>query len=101
MCARPPVDCLLVRWLRATDAPTPFVIGSFLAVDELYELRDDPYELTNLAADPRYTGELERLMSLIWERVKATGDTTLLNTHYYSMRFAVIGPNAALEAARL
>ena len=34
-------------------------------------------------------------MGLVWERVQATGDQTLLNTHYYSMRFAVVGPNAA------
>jgi hypothetical protein len=65
------------------------------AVDELYDLAADPDELRNLAAEPRWRPTLERLMGLVWERVQATGDRTLLNTHYYSMRFAVVGPNAA------
>ena len=64
-------------------------------VDEMYDLATDPHEMRNLAAEPQWQPTLERLMGLIWERVTATGDQTLLNTHYYSMRFAVVGPNVA------
>ena len=63
--------------------------------DELYCHATDPHELTNLAAEPEHRQRVEEMMAKVWGRVEATGDGALLNTHYYSMRFAAVGPNAA------
>ena len=41
------------------------------------------------AADPE---RVRYMMHQIWARSEATGDRALLNTHYYSMRFAAVGP---------
>lgn len=61
--------------------------------DELYDLENDPYETNNLAANPAYQERLHAMMREIWIKVHATGDRTLEETQYYSMRFACIGPD--------
>jgi arylsulfatase A-like enzyme len=61
--------------------------------DELYDLRADPAELRNLATDPRQHERCMAMMERIWQRVNASGDRTLAETHYYSMRFALVGPH--------
>ena len=43
----------------------------------------------------KHRKRVEEMMAKVWGRVEATRDETLLNTHYYSMRFAAVGPNAA------
>ena len=37
------------------------------------------------------------MMGQVWERVRVTGDKPLYNTHYYSMRFAALGPEAKAD----
>ena len=69
-----------------------FVFNGF-DFDELYNLADDPYEMTNLAARPEYADRVRHMMTEIWRKMHETGDNTLLNTHYHSMRFAAVGPN--------
>lgn len=70
-----------------------FVFNGF-DFDELYNLADDPWELANLASRPEHADRVREMMTAIWRRMHETGDTTLLNSHYHSMRFAAIGPNA-------
>ena len=70
-----------------------FVFNGF-DFDELYNLADDPWEMRNLAAQPEQADRVRRMMTAIWRRMHETGDTTLLNTHYHSMRFATVGPNS-------
>ncbi len=41
---------------------------------ELYDLRKDPYEMTNLAEDPAYAKVAEELESRLMSELKATGD---------------------------
>jgi arylsulfatase A-like enzyme len=65
--------------------------------DELYNLADDPWEMTNLAADPQHAGRVQQMMKGVWRRMQETGDTSLLNTHYHSMRFAAVGPNSGTQ----
>jgi arylsulfatase A-like enzyme len=60
--------------------------------DELYNLADDPHELKNLAAEPQCADKARHLMAQIWRRAAQTQDHTLVNTHYPSMRFGVVGP---------
>lgn len=69
-----------------------FVFNGF-DFDELYNLQDDPFELTNLADRPEHADRIRKMMAGIWRRMHETGDTTLLNSHYHSMRFAAVGPN--------
>ena len=67
-----------------------FVFNGF-DFDELYNLADDPAEMHNLA--PGQAERVRQMMKQIWAHLDATGDRALVNTHYYSMRFAAVGPN--------
>ncbi len=69
-----------------------FVFNGF-DFDELYHLADDPLEVTNLIDRPEYADRVRQMMTGVWRRMHETGDTTLLNSHYHSMRFGVVGPN--------
>lgn len=73
-----------------------FVFNGF-DFDELYNLRDDPHELSNLAGDESHRALVESLMADVWRWVRDTGDRAIHESHYYSMRFAAVGPNAAAE----
>lgn len=43
-------------------------------VEELYDTREDPHEIRNLAADPAYTPILERLRAAVDEWIEEVGD---------------------------
>ncbi len=73
------------------DGPWKFVFNGF-DFDELYQLEEDPGELHNLAADPTHQARLQQLTQQMWQRVAATGDHSLLNSHYPIMRVAPVGP---------
>ena len=60
--------------------------------DELYNLADDPFEMDNLANDPAYAERLEAMTRRMWQIVVESGDHSLFNTHYPSMRMAAAGP---------
>lgn len=70
-----------------------FVFNGF-DFDELYNLADDPDESKNLAADPAQQDRVESMMGEIWRRIRETGDRTLAETHYFSMRIGAVGPNS-------
>lgn len=69
-----------------------FVFNGF-DFDELYDLASDPDELHNLAGDPAQEGRLRSMMGQIWREIRETGDRTLEETHYFSMRLGVVGPD--------
>ena len=69
-----------------------FVFNGF-DFDELYNLHQDPAEMHNLAAQPEQVQRIHYMMGKIWDRLQATNDQAIINTHYYSMRFAAVGPN--------
>lgn len=50
-------------------------------LEELYDVRSDPWETTNLAADPRYIKELERLRGQCLGWMLRTGDLGFLPEH--------------------
>jgi arylsulfatase A-like enzyme len=60
--------------------------------DELYHLKEDPWELTNRINDPDCAAILHRLVLCMWQTIKETGDHALLNTHYPILRLAPFGP---------
>ena len=61
--------------------------------DELYNLKDDPHEMTNLIDQPEHAGRIRQMMAGIWKIVRDTGDRAIEESHYYSMRMACVGPN--------
>jgi len=63
--------------------------------DELYNLADDSHEMRNLAGDSVHRDVVESMTAGIWRWVRETGDRAIYESHYYSMRFAAVGPNAA------
>jgi arylsulfatase A-like enzyme len=65
--------------------------------DEMYDLQADPYELENVAEDPRYREVADDLMRRVWQRIHRTGDRALIETHYSPMRFARVGPLLGAE----
>ena len=64
--------------------------------DELYNLRDHPEEVCNLAADVDQQHRIESRMAEIWSRVGDTGDRAILESQYFSMRLVCVGPSVAL-----
>ena len=76
------------------QGPWKFVFNGF-DFDELYNLDEDPHEMHNRARDPDQQQRIEAMMSEIWARVRDTGDRAILESHYFSMRFACVGPEAA------
>jgi arylsulfatase A-like enzyme len=69
-----------------------FIFNGF-DYDELYDLANDPYEMKNLADKPQYQERIKTMMKKVWERIINTGDKALIESHYYSMRFACLGPD--------
>ena len=45
--------------------------------EELYKLGEDPWELSNLASDPQYTSDKERLRMALVDWMKQQGDLGL------------------------
>jgi arylsulfatase A-like enzyme len=60
--------------------------------DELYNLEEDPHELTNRIADLACAPVVRHLMARAWRRVHDTHDHALLNSHYPVLRLAPYGP---------
>jgi arylsulfatase A-like enzyme len=59
---------------------------------ELYHLTDDPLELHNLADDPAFAGERQRLDALLRQKMAATGATTDRTEPQGSLADPVMGP---------
>ena len=60
--------------------------------DELYDLETDPDELTNLIDHPEQQERADAMMRKIWERIQETGDRTIEESHYFSLRLGRVGP---------
>ena len=75
------------------DGDWKFVHNGF-DYDELYNLAADPFEMNNLAQDPAHAERLAAMTRRMWEIVIESGDHSLFNTHYASMRMAAVGPGS-------
>lgn len=62
--------------------------------DELYDLAQDPAEMQNRIADPDLADVRQNLLCRLWRQVHATGDDTLAQAHYWTMRFLEAGPDS-------
>lgn len=66
-----------------------FVYNAF-DYDELYDLKNDPHQLTNLAGDPQFAGVLKALYKRIWQFADAHRDQ--LTDGYITTAMATYGP---------
>jgi arylsulfatase A-like enzyme len=64
--------------------------------DELYNLATDPHELHNLAGDPDQRTVSESMAARMWEIMRQTGDTSMVQAQYGMFRFAPVGPEARI-----
>ncbi len=71
-----------------------FVFNGF-DFDELYDLSTDPSEMINLIEVPEHQDRADAMMATIWKTIQETGDRTLNETHYFSMRLGRVGPNSS------
>ena len=60
--------------------------------DELYNLDDDPYEMTNLVDHPDHKDQLRVLTKHMWQVIRDTKDQALWNSQYPVLRVAPFGP---------
>jgi arylsulfatase A-like enzyme len=60
--------------------------------DEMYDLKNDPQELRNLADDPAHRERADAMMAAVWRRIRDTGDKTLWESHWPGVRWARVGP---------
>ncbi len=74
------------------EGPWKFVFNGF-DYDELYNLEDDPNEMQNLVNEESQQDRVRKMMAKVWKRVRETGDRAILESHYFSMRFAAVGPD--------
>ena len=65
--------------------------------DELYDLSSDPGEIRNLIDVPEHQDRADAMMRRIWERIRETGDRTLAESHYFSLRLGRVGPESGLD----
>jgi arylsulfatase A-like enzyme len=69
-----------------------YILNAF-DFDEMYDLAADPAELNNVAADPAYAARKEEMLQRIWRSIHATGDRTLAEAQYWTLRFFDLGPD--------
>lgn len=63
---------LFKQWMAKDSARTSFYVVR--PEEELYDLKNDPYELNNLAADPKYQTVKNELKTKVEEFMKQQGD---------------------------
>lgn len=78
------------------DGNWKFVFNGF-DFDELYNLKDDPGEMNNLAGNPEYTGVVKKMCSYMWSVINKTNDHSLYKSEYPILRVAPFGPLTAEE----
>ncbi len=63
--------------------------------DELYDLQNDPLEMTNLTQDPAYNEVKHDLVRRMWRFAAEENDELIMNP-YYTVALAPWGPGDAL-----
>lgn len=68
-----------------------FIFNGF-DFDELYNLKEDPFELHNLALLPEHEERVQYMMYKIWQKIREADDRSLLESHYPILRLGTYGP---------
>ncbi len=71
------------------DGRFKYVFNGF-DFDELYDLQEDPGETVNLARDPQYRDEIERLCERMWHWCHRAND--IMHCGYPPVAFTPVGP---------
>ena len=69
-----------------------FILNGF-DYNEMYNLRDAPAELRNLAGDLNYHNQLSRLMAEVWRIKKEAVDMVLYRSKFPTSRVASVWSN--------
>jgi arylsulfatase A-like enzyme len=64
---------------------------------QLFDLESDPFEITNLAEQPKHAAKVEELMAMLARKQKEFGDTTALTVQ--NPKPAAWSPEEAIKAA--
>jgi len=83
-----------------TGAPARF-LAPRKAVEELYDVRQDPWQVNNLAADPAYAAELVRYRAQLAKEMRSAGDLGLLPEREMHARMGPSTPYVMATDARL
>lgn len=67
--------------------------------DELYDLKNDPGEMTNLTNDTAYNDVKESLVREMWLKARESDDKSLLEAEYFMFRFVPVGPEVKKVAS--
>ena len=60
--------------------------------EELYDLRQDPYQMNNVAPDPQYAAERDQLEKRLMEELLSTGDPRVIDQGRYFENPPLSGP---------
>ena len=69
----------LMKTLHARGQWDSLFMAQTRPPEELYDLKSDPHEMKNLAANPAYQQQLETLRAALDQWIEATGDTGAIN----------------------
>lgn len=85
---------------RLSGAPARFFAPT-KPVEELYDVARDPWQIHNLAGDPRHADDLTRLRQTLYARMQQTGDLGLLPERELHARAQGSTPYALATDSRL
>ncbi|HEY1110875.1 MAG TPA: sulfatase, partial [Opitutaceae bacterium] len=85
---------------KLTGAPARY-FATPKPLEELYDVEADPWQVNNLAADPKYAAELTRLRALLDAEMQRAGDLSLLPEREMHARAAGSTPYAIATDPRL
>lgn len=93
----PNIDQFCHEGITFTNAHTvsPHCVYNGFDYDELYDLKNDPYEMTNLIDDPSHSNELQLLAKSLWSFAKETNDVCI--NPYILVSLAPFGPGIINE----
>lgn len=78
------------------DGLWKFIFNGF-DFDELYNLQEDPWEMTNLAGREEYDEVVRRMCGQMWRMIRDTEDHSLYKSDYPILRLAPYGPGVIME----
>ena len=77
-------SAIMQEWLRmqaesALDGPAALWMRTSRPAEELFDVRRDPHQIENLAADPAHRATLEKMRAAVVEWMTRVGDQGLIN----------------------
>ena len=67
-------------------------MGGTPPCEELYDLQTDPFQMTNIAADPAFAQQRAALEKQLFDELRRTGDPRLVNDGQFFETPPLAGP---------